>query len=147
MKLYFLLWILCMFMQMQAVVHQAYYPLKYYNSYIYPPHPQHIPVSLHNKKDTVLLHKSPDGNNYEHLSSVVSALLLGAGSGYLCKSCEPRALHQSFLLHILYLTVWGTCESSFMDVWLADLAAHDIKHNPSLIKHIAWIMSWVSYLI
>lgn len=134
-------------MSLHGVVPPAYYPSKY-NPYIYPPHMhQYSPDNLYNKKEPVLLQQPINGNNYEHFSSMISALLLGAGSGYLCKSCEPRALHECFLLHIVYLTMWGVCENSFMDIWVADLTAHDIKHNPSLMKHVAWVMSWISYLI
>lgn len=149
---YSLLCSLYMFISLQGTVPPGYYYPHTYTPHHYapyPPYPQ-LPYicqhhDLYNKKNSIA--QPSNGNNYEHFSSVISALLLGAGSGYLCKSCEPLASSQCFVLHVLYLTLWGACENSFMDIWVADLAAHDIKHNPSLMRQIAWVMSWISYLI
>ncbi len=86
-------------------------------------------------------------NDNECSSSFISAALLGAASGLLCREFEKRILQDLLPLRVINLIVWGSMQKNFIDAIIEDLHAHKIKHSPETIKQIAWLVSWMSYIL
>lgn len=83
----------------------------------------------------------------EWTSAFVGALLLGGASGFLCRQFEKIVLNNTFPLRLLNIIIWGYFEGKLMDNVTVDLKNQKIKHSPHMMKRVAWLSSWISYLL
>ncbi len=86
-------------------------------------------------------------NDSDCASSLIGAILLGCASGFLCRQFEKIVLNDTIPLRLLNIIIWGHFESRLMDNITLDLKNQRIKHSPHMIKRIAWLSSWISYLL
>lgn len=83
----------------------------------------------------------------EWTSSFIGAMLLGGASGFLCRQFEKIVLNDTFPLRLLNIIIWGHFEDKLMDNVTGDLKYQKIKHSPHMMKRVAWLSSWISYLL
>jgi hypothetical protein len=83
----------------------------------------------------------------EWTSAFIGAMLLGGASGFLCRQFEKIVLNDTFPLRLLNILIWGHFEDKLMDNVSGDLKNQKIKHSPHMMKRVAWLSSWISYLL
>ena len=87
------------------------------------------------------------GDTTEYASSLLAAVFTGAASGLLCRQFEKKILQDFLLLRFINIIIWGVAQETFMNTITTDLHEQKIKHSPETMKRIAWLISWMSYLL